>query len=135
MTHLFDTNAWLRSIGRTQELNSGVRGLIFDPAQAPFALSAISVWEVGNKLRKRPGSIDLGVPFTDWLAIAAQPALVRVLPVDAEIARLANDLPGVLNDDPADRFIVATAIRHRLVILTSDEKILAYPHVRSLDTR
>lgn len=135
MTHLFDTNAWLRSIGRTQEFNAGARGLIFDPTRAPFALSAISIWEVSNKLRRRPGSIDLGLPFVDWLAIAAQPTLVRVLPVDAEIARLANALPGTFHEDPADRFIVATAIHHRLVLLTSDEKILAYPHVSSFDTR
>lgn len=135
MTHLFDTNAWLRSIGRTQELNTGVRGLIFDPARAPFALSAISIWEVGNKLRRRPGSLDLGLAFVDWLAVAAQPALVRVLPVDAEVGRLANDLAGTFHEDPADRFIVATAIHHRLVLVTSDEKILAYPHVISLDTR
>lgn len=135
MTHLFDTNAWLRSIGRTQELNAGVRGLIFAPEQAPFALSAISIWEVGTKLRRHPGSLDLGLPFADWLAIAAQPSLVRVLPIDTEIARLANTLPGAFHEDPADRLIVATAMHHRLVLITSDEKIIAYPHVRSLDTR
>jgi PIN domain nuclease of toxin-antitoxin system len=90
---------------------------------------------VGNKLRRRPGSLDLGLPFADWLNLATQPTLVRVLPVDAEIARLANNLPGDFHEDPADRFIVATAIHHRLVLLTSDEKVLAYSHVRSFDTR
>lgn len=135
MTHLFDTNAWLRSMGRTQELNPATRRLIFDPAAAPFALSAISVWEVGNKLRKHPGSLGLGLPFADWLGIALRPAAIRVLPVDAKIARLSNSLPGTFHEDPADRLIVATAMHHRLTLLTSDEKILAYPHVPSFDTR
>ena len=135
MTHLFETNAWLRSVGRIGELNAVSRALLLDPTKAPFGISAISVWEVGNKQRKRPAALDLGLPFADWLAIATKPSLIRVFPVDAEIARLASALPGSLHDDPADRLIVATAIVHQLTILTSDEKILAYAHVQSLDTR
>lgn len=135
MTHLFDTNAWLRSIGRTHELNVASRSLIFDATRAPFALSAVSIWEVGNKLRKHPSALNLGLPMADWLMIAIKPIFIRVLPLDAAIAQLSNSLPGTFHDDPADRFIVATAIHHRLTLVTSDEKILAYPHVQSFDTR
>lgn len=60
---------------------------------------------------------------------------VSVLPVDAAVARESNLLPGLFHEDPADRIMIATARVHGLTILTSDEKILAYPHVRSLDTR
>lgn len=43
--------------------------------------------------------------------------------------------PGNFHQDPANCIIVATARHHNLTLLTSDEKILAYPHVRTLATR
>lgn len=134
-THLLDTNAWLRTLGRSFEFNAAARALIFDPARAPFALSAISVWEVCTKFRKRPADLALQLPLDQWLGLALRPAIIGVMPIDAAIARESNRLPGDFHEDPADRLIVATARVHDLVLVTSDEKILAYPHVRSLDTR
>lgn len=134
-THLLDTNAWLRAFGRPHELNSATRLLLSDPTHAPFALSAMSVWEVCTKMRKQPASLALQLPLDAWLAAALPPSFIDVRPVDAAVARLSNHLPGVFHEDPADRIVVATALVHGLVVLTSDEKILAYPHVRSLDTR
>jgi len=37
--------------------------------------------------------------------------------------------------DPGGRLIGATARVHRLTVLTSDGKILVYPHVKSLVSR
>ena len=34
--------------------------------------------------------------------------------------------------DPADRILVATARLHRLLLVTTDRMILAYPHVQTL---
>ena len=134
-THLLDTNAWLRTLGRSFEFNAATRALIFDSANAPFALSAMSVWEVCTKFRKRPDDLALQLPLDQWLAAALRPAAFAVLPIDAAIARESNRLPGVFHEDPADRIIVATARIHGLILLTSDENILAYPHVKTLDTR
>jgi PIN domain nuclease of toxin-antitoxin system len=33
-----------------------------------------------------------------------------------------------LHDDPADRFIVATALTHGATLMTADERLLAWPH-------
>jgi PIN domain nuclease of toxin-antitoxin system len=40
-------------------------------------------------------------------------------------------LPGTFHRDPADQIIVATARVHNLILLTSDRKILDYPHVKT----
>src|SRR6266478_847319 len=92
MTHLLDTNAWLRLVARPDELTPTVRGLLSRRGILPFGLSAISIWEVTLKARKR--KLEL-LPTTDqWLQSALRRNLVQVLPIDAVIARLANELPG-----------------------------------------
>ncbi len=130
MTHLLDTNAWLRVIARPDELSQAARTLMNQRGILPFGLSAISVWEVTLKVRKR--KLEL-LPTTDrWFESALNRSLVQVLPIDAVIARLANELPGAFHEDPADRFIAATALQLNLAVITSDPKILAYNAVRSI---
>ncbi len=106
------------------------RVVIFGRQSGPMALSAISIWEVSQKVRK--GKLTLFAALDDWFAITLRPSFVTVLPIDADIARLSNNLPGFANEDPADRFIVATARKHHLTVITSDEKILSYGDVRTL---
>jgi len=130
MTYLFDTNAWIRAIERPEELPSSASALLLTRTTAPFALSAISIYEIGQKARK--GKLALAIPIDRWLTIALRPAFVRVIPIDADIARQANERPGDFHGDPADRFIVATARKYNLTILTSDRKIRDYTGVQTL---
>ena len=132
-THLLDTNAWIRLVLAPGELNKRTRELLANPASFPFALSAISVFEVALKARK--GKIDLNVSADQWLDLALKRSLVTVLPVDAEVAREANTLPEPFHEDPADRLIVATARLRNLTLVTSDEELLRYTHIPTFDTR
>ena len=45
----------------------------------------------------------------------------------------AYALPGTFHRDPADRVLVATARRDGLTLVTADDRILAYPHLRTQD--
>jgi PIN domain nuclease of toxin-antitoxin system len=130
MTHLLDTNAWLRVIARPDELSSTARDLINQRGILPFGLSAISIWEVTLKARK--GKLELLPTTQRWLQSALNRSLVQVLPIDATIARMANELPGTFHEDPADRFIAATALYLNLAIITSDVNIRSYTAVRSV---
>ena len=132
-THLLDTNAWLRRVSRPDQIHPRARAVLDAPEYAPLALSAMSVWEIALKFHK--GKLDLALPLDAWLHLALRPGLVEVIPVDAAIARRSTELPGDFHNDPADRFIVATALAHGLTVVTSDERILAYPHIHTLDTR
>lgn len=132
MTHLFDTNAWLRITQAPDEISSSAYAVL-SASEQPTALSAISIWEVALKARR--GNLQLIASLPDWLHRATRPAFVQVIGLDGAMARLAAELPGEFHADPADRFIVATALRLDLTVITSDSRILAYPHVRSLDTR
>jgi len=130
MTHLLDTNAWLRVIARPDELSVTARDLVSQRGILPFALSAISIWEVTLKARKK--KLELLPTVEQWLNSALSRNLVQVIPVDATIARLANELPGDFHEDPADRFITATALHLNLAIITSDKNIRDYSAVRSV---
>jgi len=92
-------------------------------------ISAITPWEVAVLVRK--GRIGFTLEPRVWLERALGVGEIRVLPLDAGTALEAAwlDLP---HPDPADRFIVATALRTGAVLVTKDERLRAYPRVPSL---
>ena len=42
------------------------------------------------------------------------------------------NLPGKFHKDPVDRILVALAIRNDIPIVSRDQKILNYPHVKTI---
>jgi PIN domain nuclease of toxin-antitoxin system len=54
------------------------------------------------------------------------------VPIDLEIVEEAYSLPEPFHSDPVDRLLVATARLGDFRLVTGDEKILAYPHVRTI---
>jgi len=52
--------------------------------------------------------------------------------VTHEIAWEAYNLPGAFHNDRADRVLVATARIKKLTLVTADDLILGYPHVKTL---
>ena len=86
------------------------------------AVSAISFWEVAMLVdRKR---IVLPVPVNQWRMDWLQSGLVEI-PIDGKIALLSCQLE-YFHKDPADRFIVSTAMTQKVPLLTADQKILEW---------
>jgi PIN domain nuclease of toxin-antitoxin system len=67
-----------------------------------------------------------------WLSTVAQVDAVRFLPLEVDVATKSVVLPGEFHNDPADRMIVATARKLAVPLVTKDEKIRAYPHVKTI---
>jgi len=74
----------------------------------------------------------LSMDVASWLASVAEIEAVRFVPVDAEIAVKSMELPGDFYKDSADRMIVATARKFSVSLVTKDEKIRNYAHVRTV---
>ena len=55
-----------------------------------------------------------------------------IIPVDNAIAIQSVDRPKPLHSDPVDRIIIATAISLGASLVTNDEKISNYPHVKTV---
>ena len=95
------------------------------------AISTVTFWEAG--MLKEKGKLDLRADIAAWRASLLRDGLVE-LPVDGAIAVRAGALRDV-HGDPADRFILATALEgHRLI--TADTRLLGWPgDVARLDAR
>ncbi|HEY9786924.1 MAG TPA: type II toxin-antitoxin system VapC family toxin [Candidatus Obscuribacterales bacterium] len=122
---LLDTHAWIWLIDGHPNLSPNARRLIDAAAsRGDVLISAISVWEVGMLVRK--GRLALAMDCRQWVSQALSKPGVRLVPISAEIALDSCFLPATLHEDPADRLIVACAIREDATILTHDMKLLAY---------
>ena len=93
-------------------------------------VSSITAWEISMLVQR--GRIALPCDLSEWLSVVDEIEAVRFIPVDNEISVKATELPGEFHKDPADRFIVATARKWMAPIVTADEKIRAYSHVRTI---
>lgn len=78
------------------------------------------------------GRIALSMDMAEWLSVVKQIEAVSFVPVDNDIAVKSVELPGTFHKDPADRIIVATARKLAAPLVTADDKIRDYPHVRAL---
>lgn len=93
-------------------------------------VSSISVWEIYMLIKKE--RIKLAMYPDTWLEKVESLPFIQFVPVDNRIASQSVDLPEPLHNDPADRIIIATALVHGAILVTSDKRILRYPHVQSL---
>ncbi|MFV0337758.1 MAG: type II toxin-antitoxin system VapC family toxin [Chthoniobacterales bacterium] len=92
-------------------------------------VSAISAWEIAWKHAK--GHLELSMDARSWFQTALEVQQIREMPITAAIALTAADLPRIHND-PADRFIIATALEIGIPIITPDQHIRQYPGIKTL---
>ena len=86
------------------------------------AVSAISFWEAAMLAER--GRIVLPVPAEQWRADWLQAGLIEV-PLDGRLALRSCQLEN-FHRDPADRFILATALARNEALMTADQKILGW---------
>jgi PIN domain nuclease of toxin-antitoxin system len=85
-------------------------------------LSPISVWEL-QVLAER-GRVKLDDDPRRWVRDALQRTPLHEAALVHEVALRSRDL-SLPHDDPADRFLVATALVYELTLVTADAAILA----------
>ena len=89
-------------------------------------VSAISCWELAYLARRN--RLVLPLPVDEWLIAALDESGVTSLPLTARMASMAAGLTDV-HRDPADRFIIATAIEIGATLLTLDSVFKNYPEL------
>lgn len=116
---LLDTHVWVWYNLEPECMTRQQRDALSEPGQIG-AISAISVWEamlaIDRGRIRTAGAADRTV--RQWLN--GNP--FQVVPIDGEVALLSRTL-SFEHDDPADRFIAATAHGLGVPLVTSDERL------------
>ncbi len=90
-----------------------------------LAVSAISFWEIAMLIQK--GRLEMRLEVDVWRKEVLENGL-REIPLDGAIAIRAGGLQD-FHGDPADRLIVATALQTSSILMTADQKILAWKNL------
>ena len=67
-----------------------------------------------------------------WIKQALARPRMALLPLSPEVAVGAAGLVGEFDGDPADRFIAATALRHRAQLVTKDRRMRNHKKLRTV---
>ena len=118
---LLDTCALLWLGGAPEQLSATAKRRI-EEADFVYA-SSISLWEVTFKCEL--GKLQLATDPEEWFEILKEDFGITVLPLTEAIAAKAARLP-LNHRDPADRFIIASALIHQLPVVTGDRRFPLY---------
>ena len=88
----------------------------------PVCLSPVSVWEA--MLLAERGRIRLDPDAATWVAQAVEIAGHVEAPLTFDVASASRSLD-IATEDPADRFLAATALVHGLCLITSDRVLFS----------
>ena len=127
MRFLLDTCAILFIVGDTGDLSAETLELIDSASPGEVFISAISLAEI-SCLQERD-RIQLTSHWRAWWDELLRKTLWTCLPITDQTMAEAYSLPPPVHRDPADLVLMATARIERLTLITTDRKILDYPHV------
>lgn len=99
-------------------------------ATGQLVVSAISAWEIAQLVAR--GRLRLSMDVAQWFASVTRIEGLRVHAVDADQFMQSVHLPGELHRDPADRLLIALTRSLGAALITCDQKIQQYPHVKTL---
>ena len=129
MRLLLDTHIWLWSLAEPKRLSRRVQNELRD-GNNELWLSPVSTWEA--LLLHVKGRIRLHGSLREWVANATMH--LREAPLTHEIIVAAQELP-LPHQDPADRFLAATAETLGLTLVTADDRLLGLGKIATLANR
>ncbi len=130
MKLLLDTNAILYFSEGSSRLSARAYQQITQ-AEADIFVCVLSVGEIACLQQKK--RIRLPHHWKLWFRNCMEVNGWSILPVTLEVMEEAYSLPDPIHRDPVDRILIAAARVEKMTLITSDQLILNYPHVQSLD--
>lgn len=118
---LLDTHVWFWHLVGSPRMPVELRSAIDDSRDRCW-LSPVSVWELG-KLAER-GRIEIELGYREWVEESRRRLPLHDAPLTSEIALRSLELE-LAHEDPADRFLAATALVGELTLATLDQRLTA----------
>lgn len=126
---LLDTHVWIWSFLAPDRLSGEAEAALAE-REGDLFLSPISVWETLVLARK--GRLSLSPSPREWVLEALRRSAPTVAPLTHGVALRSEELDGFGSGDPADQFLVATALEHELTLVTADEAMRSFSPVETL---
>ncbi len=130
---VLDTHTLIWWVNNDQKLSSNARVAIeqeMNDEVGQIVISAVTTWEIAMLISK--GRLAMTMDIDEWIQTVAEIPGVQFMPIDKEIALQSVRLPGEFHPDRADRMITALARHLSVPLVTGDEKIQAYKHVKTI---
>lgn len=118
---LCDTCALIWLATGDERLSRKARAVIRDAELLCF--SSISIWEIARKVKY--GELEIPISPTLFTDMLIKQYSMKELPLDNAVMLRSSALPEI-HKDPADRFIIATALLNDCVVVTGDRRFPEY---------
>jgi PIN domain nuclease of toxin-antitoxin system len=125
---LLDTHIWLWYILGDARLSTELQTIIAEETTELW-LSPISIWE--TLILAEKGRISLQPNAVVWIDLALKTLEVCEAPLVDQIAILSRQIE-LPHQDPADRFIAATAVYYNLILATVDSNLTGASWLQTL---
>ncbi len=129
MRLLLDTHVWVWRLLEPERLSHAAESALAS-SEAELFLSPITTWETLQLAHR--GRLALSPTPLAWVADALRRSALSAVPLSHEIALRTEHLDGFGSRDPADRFLVATALEHDLTLVTADRAMQAYEPLQTI---
>jgi PIN domain nuclease of toxin-antitoxin system len=120
MKLLLDTHIWLWSVLEPKRLSRRVAKVLASPASEIW-ISPVSTWEI--LILHAKGRLTLKPDAKQWIADTMALTSFREAPLTHEVV-MSMDNVQMIQNDPADRFLAATANSFGLTLVTADENLI-----------
>jgi PIN domain nuclease of toxin-antitoxin system len=130
---LLDTHVWLWSHAEPERLTTRVAAALAD-VRNQLWLSPISIWEFLLLAERGRVHVRDGLAPIDWVEAALSRVPMHDAPLNREVAVRSRSVR-LEHDDPADRFLAATADVYELTLVTADDRVLRGKGFRTLANR
>ncbi len=131
MKLLLDTHILLWSLLEPEKLGKDTAEILENPDNELW-LSPISLWEIIILAEK--GRIELNKEPVKWLKTVLNQLPFREAPLNFHVAMESRYI-NLFHQDPADRFLAATAKIYNLTLVTADQNLLGCTDIQSLGTK
>lgn len=126
---LLDTHVLVWWVNKDVLLPTSILRFIQQQDEKQICISAITFWEVALLTKKK--KVNLAFDLHSWTQLVLSIPSLRVIDLNPAILIKSVLLEAPLHADPADRIIVATTQTLGATLISKDDKLLKYPHIKT----
>jgi PIN domain nuclease of toxin-antitoxin system len=131
MKMLLDTHILLWSVFEPERLSDQVAKALTNPKNELW-FSSVSVWELVLLNKKK--RLELNQDVTDWVKGTLERLKINEAPITFDVA-LGTEFTGLPHNDPADKFLAASAKVFGFTLVTADHRLISAPGITVMANR